>query len=259
MEKTLSIIIPAYNEEDRINQTLEEYLRFLKEKKRKKEIDDFFLIISLNGCVDDTKKIVQEHSCEELVVLDSKKAGKGFAIIRGFKEALKRGSEFIGFVDADMATAPDSFYDLFLKIQDYHGVIASRYVKDAIVNPKQSVQRIIASRIFNLWIKSLFIMPYKDTQCGAKLFRKEAIDKIIDELTITKWAFDVDLLYRLKKNGFRIKEIPTVWSDKEYSKINFLKSGPLMALSILRLRLLNSPFKVLVKIHDKINDLGKKK
>lgn len=252
MKKTLSIIMPAYNEELRIGKTLEEYLRFFKDKKRNNELKDFEILVVLNGCKDNTKKIVQQYLCDELTLLDLEKAGKGLAIIEGFKKALNGKMEFAGFVDADMATSPEAFYNLFLNAENNDGVIASRYIKGAIVNPKQSIQRIIASRIFNLLIKSLFIMGYKDTQCGAKIFSRGAIKKIISKLTITKWAFDVDLLYHLKKEGFKIKEIPTIWSDKKYSKINFLKSGPFMALAIIKLRILNSPFKFLVEIFDGI-------
>jgi len=90
-------------------------------------------------------------------------------------------------------------------------------------------------------------MPYKDTQCGAKLFKKEAIKKIVNKLNITKWAFDVDLLYNLRKEGFVVKETKTTWSDKKYSNINFKEAGPMMIWALIKLRLLNSPLKNLVK------------
>ena len=76
------------------------------------------------------------------------------------------------------------------------------------------------------------MMPYKDTQCGAKIFKKQAIEKIISKLVITQWAFDVDLLYTLKKSGFRIKEFPTAWSDREYSKINFMKAEKVVLIML---------------------------
>ncbi|MDD5012025.1 MAG: glycosyltransferase [Candidatus Nanoarchaeia archaeon] len=255
MKKSLSIIIPAYNEELRIKDTLKAYLGFFKEKKKNKEIEDFEILVVLNGCKDNTKKIVQQQICKELILLEFERAGKGFAIMQGFRKALERKMNIIGFVDADMATTPEAFYNLVLNIGNYGGVIASRYIKGAKISPKQTIQRIIASRIFNLWIKIFLVINYQDTQCGAKLFRREAIEKVINELTMTKWAFDVDLLYKMKKNGFKIKEVPTVWSDKKYSTINFMKSGPLMALAVARLRLLNSPFKFLIKPKMKINKI----
>jgi hypothetical protein len=94
-------------------------------------------------------------------------------------------------------------------------------------------------------------LPYKDTQCGAKVFRRNLIGKILPQITFSKWAYDVDLLYNAKKKNFKIIEVPTIWSDKEYSKINFMKSGPWMVLGIIRLRLINSPLRFLIGVYDK--------
>ena len=84
------------------------------------------------------------------------------------------------------------------------------------------------------------------------LFRKRAIDKIISKRIITEWAFDVDLLYNLKRNKFKIKEIPTIWEDKKGSKLNLMKVPFQMFASILRLRLVHSPFKFIVRLYDKL-------
>jgi hypothetical protein len=99
-------------------------------------------------------------------------------------------------------------------------------------------------------IRILLLLPYKDTQCGAKLFKREAVDNIWNDLGLTRWACDPDMLFQLKRKGYKVKEFPTVWSDKAYSKINFMKAGPKMALAIIRLRLLYSPFKFVVKAYD---------
>jgi len=248
----VAIVIPAHNEEKRIGKTLEEYGNFFKNLKNQK-ILDFEIIIVINNTSDKTEIIVKKF-CEknpEIKYLNFKQGGKGFAIIEGFKEALKdENNSLIGFVDADIATPPYAFYDLIKNIKNYGGIIASRYVKGAIVKPKQSIRRIIVSRIFNFLVRVLFFMPYKDTQCGAKIFKREVIEKVVDKIGITQWAFDVDLLYKIKKQKFRIKEHPTIWADKEYSKINFMKAGPRMALSIIRLRIVNSKFKFLIKGYD---------
>jgi len=244
----VAIVIPAHNEEKRIGKTLEEYGNFFKNLKNQK-ILDFEIIIVINNTSDKTEIIVKKF-CEknpEIKYLNFKQGGKGFAIIEGFKEALKdENNSLIGFVDADIATPPYAFYDLIKNIKNYGGIIASRYVKGAIVKPKQSIRRIIVSRIFNFLVRVLFFMPYKDTQCGAKIFKREVIEKVVDKIGITQWAFDVDLLYKIKKQKFRIKEHPTIWADKEYSKINFMKAGPRMALSIIRLRIVNSKFKDMI-------------
>ena len=83
------------------------------------------------------------------------------------------------------------------------------------------------------------------------MFKRNALAKVIPQLTMSKWAFDVELLYMLSKNGFRVRSCPTVWIDKEYSKINFVRATPGMVLGIIRLRLINSPFKRIVEVYNK--------
>jgi glycosyltransferase involved in cell wall biosynthesis len=249
----LSIIIPAYNEEKRIGKTLKAYLSHFENLRKMRKLD-YSLIVVINNTTDRTEEIVKSFrkTSSRLSCLNLKKGGKGYATIEGFREALKMNPDLIGFVDADMSTSPEEYSRLLGKLNGYDGIIASRYLPGAVVSPKPTLQRIIVSRVFNFLIRTLFFFPYADTQCGAKIFRKEAIRKIANSLIITKWAFDVDLLYNLRKNKFKIREIPTVWSDKEYSKINFMRAGPFMALAIIRLRLLNSPFNSFVKLYDKM-------
>ncbi len=250
MEK-ISIIIPAYNEEKRIRETLEQNLKFFRELKKKK-ILDFGIIVVVNGSKDKTIDIVKifAKKNKELKYLNLKRGAKGYAVIEGFREALKSDSNLIGFKDADMATKPEAYYELIKKINNYDGIIASRYMKGSIIAPKPTLERIFASRIFNFMIRILLGLKFKDTQCGAKLFKRKALEKTIPKLTFSQLAFDVEILYNMKKLGFKIKEIPTVWSDEEYSRVNFAKSGPWMALAIIRLRIINSPFKRLIKIYD---------
>ena len=251
----ISIIIPAYNEEKRISNTLKTYLTFFRDISKKNKID-YEILVVINNTTDRTESLVKNiaRADNHLRYLNLKPGGKGLAIIAGFKDALKRKNDLIGFVDADMATSPEAFYDLIKNIDIYDGIIASRYIKGAIVNPKQSLKRIISSRIYNLFLRVLFLIPYQDTQCGAKVFKRMAIEKVINSLVITKWAFDIDLIYQLRKNNMKIREFPTVWSDKEYSKINFIKAGPRMALAAIRLRLINSRFKFLIRGYDLLPD-----
>lgn len=244
----VSIIIPAHNEEKRISETLERYVEFFKRKI------DFEIIIVLNACEDNTPKVVEKYGkkFKEIRVLDFKEKGKGFAIIEGFKDALSRENDLIGFVDADLATPPEAYYDLIENIKENDGVIASRWLKDSVIKTKQTTLRKITSRGFNFLTKGILFLPYKDTQCGAKLFKREALGKIINKIGITQWAFDVDLLYKARRQGLIIKEIPTVWEDKSGSKVNLLKAPFRMFSGIMRLRLLHSPFKFIVKIYDKL-------
>lgn len=237
----LCIIIPAYNEEKRISKTLEEFGNFFLNLKKEGKLETEIIVV-INNTKDRTEEIVkqQKKKFKSITYLNFKRGGKGFAIIEGFKHALKmKNVGLIGFVDADLATSPEAFYDLVLNIKDYDGVIASRYLPESRVNPKQTFNRILVSRIFNLLIRALLFLPYKDTQCGAKVFKRKAIEAIIDKIAVTEWAFDVDLLYQMKKAKENIKEYPTVWADKEYSKINFMNAGPKMALSVIKLRFKN--------------------
>ncbi len=251
--KKVSIIIPAHNEEKRIKKTLEEYIIYFKNLKKKK-ILDFEIIVVLNACSDNTLLITKKFKkkFKEIKILDFEIGGKGFAIIKGFKDALKRKNNLIGFVDADMATPPEAFYDLVKNINNYDGVIANRWDKRSIIKTPQTTLRKIMSRVFNFLVKWVLFLNYSDTQCGAKIFKKKALGKIIVNLSITKWAFDIDLLYNLEKKGFKIKEIPTIWEDKIESKLNLTKVPLQMFLGLIRLRLVNSPFSFIVRIYNKL-------
>src|SRR4030042_705162 len=239
----LILIIPARNEEKRISKTLDNYWQFLKEKKNKKEIKDFEILIIINNSKDKTEEIVKEYSRNfpEIRYVAFKEGGKGFAIIEGFKESLKGNFGLIGFVDADMSTPPDAFYELVRNIKDYDGVITNRWVKESIMTPRQSLARRIISRGGNFIVRTLFLFPYSDTQCGAKLFRRKLLEKNISKLITINWGFDIALLYCFKKESHaRIKSIPTVWHDKAGSKINITKTQLRTLMSTLRLRLIHS-------------------
>lgn len=245
--KKLSIIIPAYNEEKRIRKTLDAYTNFFSKKFK----DEFEILVVLDGCTDNTLDVVKEFSKNSKVKYKNfaEKIGKGGAIVEGFKIA--QGS-LIGFVDADLATQPNSFYELIKKIDNNDGIIASRWVKGAKINIKQPLLKKIGSRGFNFLTMVLFGLNFKDTQCGAKLFKKKVIRNIINDLKITRWAFDVNLLYSAKRNNYRIIEVPTEWNAVKASHFNLFKATPEMGLSLLRLRLLYSPFKFIVRIYDKL-------
>jgi len=273
-KKKLWIIIPAHNEEKRIEHTLREYSYFWdRVVEEGKGSVDYKILVIINNSQDKTLEIVDKWAKKNSRIdyRDIKPGGKGFAIKEGFRLSLaletRERDSYIGFVDADCATGPEEFYRLYRKL-DYvskkgyqykgnvdkrkwnGGVIASRYMKGSVVQPKQSLVRIICSRIFNGWINGLMWLGIRDTQCGAKIFTAEAIKNIVEDLGITKWAFDVDLIHNLKKKGYYVLEIPTVWADKEYSKINFMEAGPKMALAVLRLRLLNSPLRFFIDFYD---------
>lgn len=224
----ISIIIPAYNEEKRIERTMRVYHQFFSNKYQKTGLL-FELVIVLNGCKDNTIGVVEqvrnELNTNTIVIINLQQAGKGLAIKAGFADALTRENDLIGFVDADMATAPAAFYDLITHITDVDGVIASRYMPGAHITPARPAYKRYGSRIiYEPFVWLLFGLSYYDFQCGAKLFKRAPLQKITPQLTVTQWAFDVELLYLCKKAGYTIIEIPTVWHDQADSKLT-LRGG----------------------------------
>lgn len=252
----ISVVMPAYNEEKRIGKTLEAYSEYFENLRKFKNVD-YEMLVVINNTKDKTEEITANYSKKNKNIryINLIRGGKGYAIVEGFKDVLKKESDLIGFVDVDMATSPEEFWKLAENIGRYDGAIADRYIPRARVYPPNTFRRLIVSRIFNILIRGLFFMPYRDTQCGAKVFKREVIKKILPKLSFSHWAFDVDLIYNIKKEGFKIKSVPTVWVDKEYSKINFWKAGPWMAFGIVRLRLINSPFKDFARFYDFVFNL----
>ncbi len=237
---------------------LESYGSFFEGKRREKEIDDFEILVVINGTTDRTEEVVKLFSKKysRIRYLNFKEGGKGFAIVEGFKEALKnKGNELIGFVDGDLSTPPEAFYDLIKKVNRYDGIIANRWDKKSIVTPKQSFLRRFVSRGYNFGVRTLFLFPYSDTQCGAKLFKRDILEKNVTKFGKSKWGFDIVLLYCLKKESHaRIISIPTIWHDEAGSHINLKKTPIMMLASAVRLRLSHSPFNFIVRLYRKLPD-----
>ena len=250
----LSIVIPAYNEEARISPTLEGYLPYFAERYG----DDFELVVVVNGSTDGTERVVQgylEGHPQLRLIVEPERIGKGGALLVGLTEAK---GDTIGFVDADGATAPASFDDLVKVCGPKHAVIGSRWCRGAVVTIKQSFVRRLASRCFNLCVRLLFGLNISDTQCGAKVFSREALAAALPGIGLTQWAFDVDLLYQLKRAGYAVKEVPTVWHDVKGSRIKVARTSMGMFAALVRLRLMHSPFKGLVRLYGpRVDFLGR--
>lgn len=235
----LLLLIPAYNEEGRIGPVLREYAEFFRESYRGK----FQIVVVLNGCVDDTLGVVERAAAvyPEIRALNfPAPIGKGGALIEGLR--LAPTTDLIGYVDADGATAPPAFLDLVRQTDKADCVIGSRWLPGAKLHQSQSARRQIFSRIFHALVQVLFRMNIKDTQCGAKVMRRQAVEMIHSALRIADVAFDINLLYSLKKCGFTILEVPTEWTDQLGSKIRLNKGAIGIILSVVRLRLVYSPF-----------------
>jgi glycosyltransferase involved in cell wall biosynthesis len=235
---SLLLLIPAYNEERRIEPVLRDYAVYFQQNYPGK----FQLVVVLNGCKDNTLGVVQRVAAEHPAVsaLNFPAAiGKGGAIIEGLK--LAPLADAIGYVDADGATAPAAFHDLVKHLRDADCVIGSRWIPGAILHIEQSSKRKFASRVFHLIVDSLFWMNIRDTQCGAKVMQRHAVEKIHSSLRIADMAFDINLLYALKHAGFKVLEVPTEWTDKVGSKVTLCRTSLTMFLSAVRIRLIYSP------------------
>src|SRR5512137_3088127 len=237
-EHSLLLLIPAYNEERRIEPVLRDYARYFTEHYQGK----FQLVVVLNGCTDDTIGVVRRVGVDypSVTALEfPEPIGKGGALIEGLK--LAPLADIIGYVDADGATPPHAFHDLARRIDEADCVIGSRWLPGAVLHVEQSGRRQFASRAFHLIVQGFFWMNIRDTQCGAKVMRREAVDKVHSTLCIADMAFDINLLYSLKRAGYRILEVPTEWTDMIGTKVTLFGTSLVMFLSVVRIWLIYSP------------------
>lgn len=205
-----TIVIPAFNEECRIGGLLA-------------ELDGFEgpVIVVADG-TDRTAAMVEAHAARHPALRLSclsfpRQLGKGGGILAGFRAA---ETPFVGFMDADGSTSPAEMVRLFSCLEDADGVIASRWSPGAVVPIRQGVVRRLQSRAFNLLIRLLFDLPFTDTQCGAKVFRTAALHTVLDEMCLSGFEFDVELLWRLRHRGQRVIEVPSHWCNRGGSKVN---------------------------------------
>ncbi|HVV01244.1 MAG TPA: glycosyltransferase [Verrucomicrobiae bacterium] len=239
MQHSLLLLVPAYNEERRIEPVLRDYATYFEQNYPGK----FQLVAVLNGCRDNTSGVVQrvmKDSPAVRMIEFKDPIGKGGALIEGLR--LAPLADVIGYVDADGATPPRAFHELVKHIDEADCVIGSRWLPGAVLHVEQSSRRRFASRVFHFIVEMLFHMRIRDTQCGAKVMRRHAVETIHSKLRIADMAFDINLLYALKRAGFKIIEVPTEWTDKLGSKVTFFGTSLVMFLSAVRVRLIYSPF-----------------
>lgn len=206
----LSVIIPAYNEESRITQTLQSIDGYLE-----KQNYDYEIIVVVNGSKDHTYDVVKQletTSVQKAVAMNLAEGGKGNAVKRGILE--KATGDIIMFMDADNAT-PISEIEKFLPFfeQGYDVVIGSRYTNPDLVKVHQPFYRVLLSRMANLLIQLLTVPGIKDTQLGFKAFSKTAAKDIFSLVTIMRWGFDMEVLTIALKRGYKIKEVGVSWTE----------------------------------------------
>jgi glycosyltransferase involved in cell wall biosynthesis len=229
----LSIIVPAYNEENRLPSALEQIFAFLQEQSYPAEV-----LVVENGSTDQTLQIAsgfaQRHP--NMHLLREEQRGKGYAVRRGMLEA--RGA-YRFMCDADLSM-PIAELPNFLPpvLNGYDIAIASREVKGA-VRYHEPYLRHLTGRIFNALIQLLVLPGLQDTQCGFKCFRAPVAEEIFRYQTLTGWSFDVEILYIARRLGYRIREVPIHWYFNADTKISVLKDSLKMFLDLITIRLHN--------------------
>ena len=216
--KSLSVIIPAYNESGRIKPTLIHIMKYLKGK----HLD--FEIIVINDCSkDDTFDVVSSIRSDKIKIFNNKEnKGKGYSVRKGMLLAKK---EHVLFSDADLSTPIEELSKFDKHIQKNDIIIGSRNLPRSNILIKQPFIRSKLGKIFPLLVSLILLRGIKDTQCGFKLFRADIARKIFTKQTVERFGFDVEILYIAKKLGYKIKEIPITWKNAEGSTLDPVKDS----------------------------------
>jgi glycosyltransferase involved in cell wall biosynthesis len=231
-ETGLSIVVPAYDEAERLPQTIERIAAYVESKPFTAEV----LIVD-DGSRDHTAEVVREASRrwpDVTLIQNPGNQGKGYSVRNGMRHASGR---IALFTDADLST-PIEEADLLLEAIEAGNDIAigSRGLRPELIGIHQSLFRETAGKIFNLVVRSVTGLPFKDTQCGFKAFRREAARAIFSRQQTVGFGFDVEVLYLAKKLGFRTTEIPVRWSHNEGTKISMFGDSIRMFTDVLRVR-----------------------
>ncbi len=217
----LSIVIPAYNEAARIGATLERVLRTIEERGWAAEV----LVVD-DGSTDETPQVVEEwmRRSERLHLIQNLgNRGKGYSVRNGLLQA---AGEVVMFTDADLSAPMVEAERLFAAIEQGADVaIGSRWLDRERQTIEQPMYRQIFGRCFNWITRHVMGLPFKDTQCGFKAFRRDAAQVIFRLQTIERWGFDPEILFIARKLKYVIREVPVTWGHDERSRLSYVKDG----------------------------------
>jgi dolichyl-phosphate beta-glucosyltransferase len=231
----LSIVIPCFNEEQRLPRTIELIEQYLARVGTPYE-----LILVDDGSIDGTRQIMdaaaERNRSVRLEALPQNR-GKGRALAEGVAAA--RGVEIL-VTDADLSTPIEEIDKLRAELRNGAGVaIASRALKGSRVEVSQPAYRVVMGKAFNLLVQAVLLPGIWDTQCGFKLFRADVAHEVFAGLTTDGFGYDPEVLYRAKKRGVRIAEVPVVWRNSAPTKVSPIKSSIDMFKHVVRVRLRN--------------------
>ncbi|HXK58610.1 MAG TPA: glycosyltransferase family 2 protein [Acidobacteriota bacterium] len=236
MNFLISVIIPAYNEQDRLQATLETILAYFKNRSAPAEI-----IVVDDHSSDATGEVARafwryhQLGDEMQIYRNQRNLGKGFSIKQGMQ--LARGA-FALMTDADLSTPIEEIEKLEREVIDgsFDVALGSRDIEGSVVEIHQSWFREQSGKIFNRLVRAITGLPFRDTQCGFKLFKLSTCKPLFQVQTVKGFGFDVELLYVARKWGLSMKEVPVVWRHAPGSKVHFATDAPLMFLDLLRIR-----------------------
>jgi dolichyl-phosphate beta-glucosyltransferase len=226
----LSIVIPAYNEEHRLPESLQQVARFVEAQSYASEV-----IVVNNNSSDATLPIAEAFAAKHayMRVLNEPRQGKGAAVKTGM---LAGQGDYLFICDADFSMPVEEISKFLPPAADHYDVaIASREAPGArrIGEPEY---RHLMGRVFNLIVRLLAIPGIQDTQCGFKVFRREVARAVFPLQTIDGWGFDVEVLFIALRHGYRLIEVPINWYYKPQTKISPLRDSINMLIEVLRVR-----------------------
>ena len=229
---TYSIIIPAYNESQRIIASLDKIIAYAAEQDWGAEI-----IVVNDGSRDNTAELVREYAKKHPMVKlieNPGNRGKGYTVRNGMMHA---HGDILLFTDADLSSPIEESRKLFAAIDKGADVtFGSRWLQAELQTERQPLYRQIFGRIFNLLLRIILGLKYKDTQCGFKAFTRKAAHQIFTRQMIDRWGFDPEILFLAEKYGFRVAEVPVEWAHDNRSKINPVTDGAKMFMEMLKVR-----------------------
>jgi glycosyltransferase involved in cell wall biosynthesis len=230
-----SIVIPAYNEARRIEQTL----RAIGDYARTTALPLELLVVD-DGSIDGTVAIArrwlpQSDNLRSRIVSYERNRGKGYAVRRGLLQA--RAAVAV-FSDADLSTPISELPKLLAAILDGSAdlTFGSRALDRSLIGVRQRRYRELGGRAFNVALRLATGLPFRDTQCGFKAFRMRVCRPLIEEGTIDGFGFDIELLYEAHRAGLRMQEIPVRWDHRDGSKVHFLRDGTRMLMDVITVR-----------------------
>jgi len=229
----ISIIIAAYNEENRIGPSLSKISEYCVTNQM-----DYEMIVVDDGSSDRTVKVVTEliPNIPKLKVISySPNMGKGYALRKG---VLSSKGDMVLLTDADLSTPIEELSNLLplLLTKKNDVAIGSRSLAQSQIIKKQAFWRQWMGKIFNKVVKLLVIKDFSDTQCGFKLFSRGAATCLFKEARINRFAYDVEILGLAKRRGYRISEVPVRWINSPASKVKPLRDSMQMLFDLFRIR-----------------------